>query len=139
MNWKAARLTLSTSILAFALALATWGLYGMATFEDESGWGHDPRFFIFDSAVAPFFWGSVLLLMGYLMRFHFRLHALSLLAVFFLSAMVWGEYRLSKKPLGAEFFYVLLAVCAVLVVLAVLDRYIQKASDFLLRKARRRA
>lgn len=135
MNWKTVRLTLSTTILAFAVALAGWGIYGMRTFEDESGWGYDPRFFIFDSAVAPFFWGCVLLLIGYFMRFHFRLYAVILLAAINFALLGWQRISQRNYQLDADFFTELIAVCAVPFFLMILDRYVQRVYDFVRQKA----
>jgi len=134
MNWKAARLTISTAILAFATALAAWGTYRIVTFGEPRD---DPSFYISDGPPS-LFWGCLLLLMGYFMRFRFRLHALSLLAAVSLVLLGWSELRQSKNSFGFEFFYAPLAVCAVLFILVLLDRYIQSACDFVRRKTTRR-
>lgn len=133
MNWKAVRLTLSTAILAFAAVLTTWGLYRIVTFGESRD---DPSFYISDGPPA-LFWGCVLLLMGYFMRFRFRLHALSLLAAVILVLLVWGEIQLSKHAFGVQFFYAPLTVCVILFVLVFLDRHIQRAWDCLRRKTQR--
>jgi hypothetical protein len=130
MNWKAARLTISTAILAFAAVLAVWGIYKIVTFGESID---NPLFYISDGPPA-LFWGCVLLLIGYFMRFRFRLHALSIFAVAYLSMLVLGEIKQSKPQFWAEFFYVLLAVCAAILVLVSLDRYIQRVYDFIRHK-----
>lgn len=134
MNWKTARLALSTAILAFAAALAAWGIYRIMTF---GGSRNDPSFYISDGPPS-LFWGCLLLLVGYFMRFRFRLLALSLFAAVSLVLLGWAEIRLSKHSFGVEFFYAPLAVCVILFVLVFLDRHIQRACDFVRRKIARR-
>ena len=137
MSWKSVRLPLSTATLAFAVGLSAWGIYGIVTFVDSSGSGYDPRFFIFDNGFYPFFWGCLLLLIGYFMRFRFRLHALSLLAIIDFVVLGWKQITWRKQQLDADFFSELIAACAVLFVLMILDRYVQRAYDFVCQKARR--
>lgn len=135
MNWKTVRLALSTTILAFAAALAAWGIYRILTFGESRD---DPSFYISDGPPS-LFWGCVLVLVGYFMRFRFRLHALSLLTAVSLLLLVWSEVRLSKHSFGVQFFYAPLTICVILVALVFLDRHIQRACNFVLRKAKRRA
>jgi hypothetical protein len=133
---KTNRCALSTALLISSTVLAVWGIYGMVTFTDSTGSGYDDRFLIFDNGFYPFFWGSLLLFVGYLLRFRFRLYALGLVAISDLLILVWKQFALRKQQIDYNFLSELFLICIMLFVFVLLDGFVQQAYDFACRKVR---
>lgn len=123
---------LSVSFLILAVALVAYGLFGLSHFAGYAGEYVDDRLFLFDNGVYPFMWGIVLLVIGQLARLRHRRLATVIAAGTALALFVWKRATVPSLAAGQELFpdaallNELIAVCAVLLCLALADRHIQR-------------
>lgn len=123
---------LSLSFLALAVVLVTYGVFGLSHFSLYTGEYFDDRLFLFDNGVYPFMWGITLLVIGQLVRLHHRRSAILIAAGTALALFVWKRATVPAPVAGqalfpnAELLNELIAICAVLLCLALADRHIQR-------------
>lgn len=92
----------------------------------------DDRLFLFDNGVYPFMWGIVLTVIGQLARLRHRRLAIVIAAGTALPLLVWKRATVPSLAAGQELFpdaallSELMAVCAVLLCLALANRHIQR-------------
>ena len=123
---------LSLSFLALAVVLVAYGVFGLSHFSWYTGEYFDDRLFLFDNGVYPFMWGVTLLVIGQLVRLHHRRPAILIAAGTALALFVWKRATVPAPVAGqtlfpdAELLNELIAICAVLLCLALADRHIQR-------------
>ena len=126
------RCVLSVSFLVLAVALVAYGLFGLSHFVWYTGEYFDDRLFLFDNGVYPFMWGIVLLVIGQLAHLRHRRLAIVIAAGTALPLFAWERATMPPLAAGQMLFpdaallNELMAVCAVLLCLALADRHIQR-------------
>ena len=115
----------STAFLGLAAALALRGIAGLTLFGGDEVEYFDSRFYFF-------LWGFVLLVLGQLLRLHFRRHAMGAVAVVGLLLVLWKRSTLQAQvnP-DAQLFGELTVMCTVLLCLALADRYLQRVTELI--------
>lgn len=123
---------LSLSFLTLAVALVAYGLFGLSHFSWYTGEYFDDRLILFDNGVYPFMWGITLLVIGQLVRLHHRQPAIMIAAGTALALFLWKRATVPAQVAGqplfpdTELLNELIAICAVLLCLALADRHIQR-------------
>lgn len=131
---------LSSAFLVLAVALVAYGLFGLSHFAWYTGEYIDERLVLFDNGVYPFMWGVVLLALGLFARLYHRRPAILLAAGAALVLFIWKRLTVPAAVAGQELFpdpallNELIAIAAVLLVLALVDRPIQRLLSTIFRR-----
>lgn len=124
---------LSSTFLALAVALVAYGLFGLSHFARYTGEYFDDRLVLLDNGIYPFMWGVTLLVVGQLSRLHHRRSAMLIASGAALALFVWKRATVPEAVTGQELFpdaellNELIGIAAVLSVLALADRPIDRA------------
>jgi hypothetical protein len=135
---------MSLSFLALAIALVAYGLYALCHFSWYTGEYFDDRLYLFDNGVYPFMWGVVLLVIALIVRLPHRRLAILVAASTALAIFLWKRATVPSQVAGqklfpdAELLNSLIAICVVLLCLALADRYVPRLLSAMSKKISRR-
>ncbi|MDR5753698.1 MULTISPECIES: hypothetical protein [unclassified Caballeronia] len=132
---------LSVTFLTLAVALVAYGLFGLSHFARYTGEYSDERLVLFDNGVYPFMWGVMLLIIGQLACLRHRRPAMLLAAGTAFALFVWMHVSVPLPLAGQAFFPdvglldSLIAICVVVLCLALADRPIQSLLGLVFRRS----
>ena len=133
---------LSSGFLMLAVALVLYGLFGLSNFGWYVGDYHDERLVLFDNGFYPFAWGTTLLLIGQLARFHYRVRAMLTAGSVAIVVLLWKRATvpvpLANHALFPDIMLLneLIAISTMIVGLALVDSHIARAIRNILRRDR---
>jgi hypothetical protein len=131
MRSKVVTRILSVAFLIVAIALVSYGLFGLSHFAWYTGQYFDDRLVLFDNGVYPFVLGAVLLI-GQLVRLQHRRPIMLLAAGMALVLLVWKRLTLPMALSSQALFpdsallNELIVIAFVLLILALADRSIER-------------
>lgn len=139
MNLRMVGRIASGAFLALSAAVFAYGLFGLSRFNWYRGAYFDDSLILFDNGFYAFFWGSLLLSIGLLMRLR-RGREFTLAAMGAgLTLLLWMRATVPAiRDTGEELFpdagllNALIFVCCVLGLLALADRQVQLVIDLLI-------
>jgi len=122
----------SCAFLVLAFTLAIYGLFGLShSIWSAKDYYYDGRLIFFDSGFYPFMWGVIFLVIGQLARLRYRKIAMLSAGIIAFIFLAW-EYTKAPMPLNEltyfrdAFLDTLLMVCLIMIILSLVDCYIQR-------------